>query len=95
MEYLNKHGVYYYVYKSNDDLRTLAIKYNTTEKLIFLENNTAEFLDGQILKITKRSGKLYIVRPFETLESIEKKFKSRIKDKNKINFVYPFQMILV
>lgn len=95
MEYLNKHGVYYYVYKSDDDLRKLAIKYNTTEKLIFLENNTAEFLEGQIIKITRRSGKLYIVRPFETLEILEKKFNVLLGEKNKINFVYPFQMILI
>lgn len=95
MEYLNKRGVYYYVYKSNDDLRTLAIKFNTTEKLIFLENNTFEFTEGQILKITKHSGKLYIVRPFETLIGLEKKFNTLLSEKNRINFVYPFQMILV
>ena len=57
---------------SGDTAGSLARKYNTTERSIFLLNNPS-FFEGERLIIRENSGGIYTVGPFDTADSIADK----------------------
>lgn len=62
-----------FVYKTErgDDLLSIAEKFGTTERIIVADNLlTEEPRPGEILVVEKPEGRAYIVKPFDTLESI-------------------------
>ena len=62
-----------YRVKKNDSILSIAKKFNTTASKIKQLNNVETVVEGERLVIEETGGS-YVVGPFETLESISKKF---------------------
>jgi LysM domain. len=58
--------------ENGDTAETIAAKYNTSVRLIFLHNNPL-FFEGERLIIEIVNGRCYTAMPFDTLDSIAKK----------------------
>lgn len=90
-----------FVYKTErgDDLRSIAEKFGTTERIIVADNLlSGQPRHGEMLVIEKPEGKAYIVRPFDTTESIsggDKKRELEILKNNKTDFIYVGQKLYI
>ena len=90
-----------FVYKTErgDNLDSIAEKFGTTKIIIVSDNLLSEQpRPGEMLVIEKPEGKAYIVKPFETIESIsggDKKRELEILKNNKTDFVYVGQKLYI
>lgn len=90
-----------FVYKTErgDDLDSVAEKFGTTKRIIVADNFLSEEpCPGEMLIIEKPDGKAYIVKPFDTIESLsggDKKREAEILKNNKTDFVYVGQKIYI
>lgn len=90
-----------FVYKTerSDDLLSIAEKFGTTERIIVADNLlTEEPRPGEMLVVEKPEGRAYVVKPFDTLESIsggDKKRELEILKNNKTDFIYVGQKLYI
>lgn len=90
-----------FVYKTErgDDLDSIAEKFGTTKKIIVADNLLSEEPRlGETLIVEKPEGRAYIVRPFDTIESLsggDKKRELEILKNNKTDFIYVGQKIYI
>ena len=82
---------FFYRVKKEDNLFSLCDKFNLCPfKLISDNNLTCEIQDGDLLYIEQFQSSLYKVKPFESLESLSKKFNVSMDELKKINGNLPF-----
>lgn len=90
-----------FVYKTErgDDLDSIAEKFGTTKRIIVADNLLSEEPRlGETLIVEKPEGRAYIVKPFDTLESIsggDKKRELEMLKNNKTDFIYVGQKIYI
>ena len=90
-----------FVYKTErgDDLNSIAEKFGTTKRIIVADNLLSEEPRlGETLIVEKPEGRSYIVRPFDTIESLsggDKKRELEILKNNKTDFIYVGQKIYI
>ncbi len=93
-----KNGKGFYFVEENETLSTVAKKFSTTERIIFVENALKnQEISGRILYI-KTFEKIYQVDVFDTIDTVCDKFKISKEVFKKINYVdYVFcgQMVIV
>jgi LysM repeat protein len=92
-----KMGVLYQV-KEGDTLFKVAKKYNVPAYIIGRENGVKEIKAGMRLIIPSPSGIRYVVKPFETIESIAKDYfinPDFLKEFNKLDRVFFGQVIFL
>ena len=87
-----------YVVTCGDSLDSISKKFNTTKRLISLDN----FLDGEVSEgdvlYIKIYNQVHTVKPNETLEVIEKLYcvsKEEILNVNKTSFIYPYMQLVI
>jgi LysM repeat protein len=90
---------FFYRVEKGDTVTFIAQKFLTPVSLIIFDNNLKkEVLEGDLLVIKKRNGKLYRVAAVESIEDIAKKFLVSCRDileYNKTPIVYFGQEILI
>ena len=83
--------------EKDEDLNAIAEKYGTTKQIIVSDNMlTEEPSEGDLLIVCKPKGKPYIVKPYDTLESLsfgDKKRELEILTNNKTDIIYVGQKI--
>lgn len=90
-----------FVYKTErgDDLDSIAEKFGTTKRIIVADNLLSEEPRlGETLIVEKPEGRAYIVKPFDTIESLsggDKKRELEILKNNKTDFIYVGQKIYI
>ena len=90
-----------FVYKTErgDNLDSIAEKFGTTKRIIVADNLLSEEPRlGETLIVEKPEGRAYIVKPFDTLESIsggDKKRELEMLKNNKTDFIYVGQKIYI
>ena len=90
-----------FVYKTErgDNLDSIAEKFGTTKIIIVSDNLLSKQpRPGEMLVIEKPEGKAYIVKPFDTIESIsggDKKRELEILKNNKTDFIYVGQKLYI
>ena len=90
-----------FVYKTErgDDLDSIAEKFGTTKRIIVADNLLSEEPRlGETLIVEKPEGRAYIVKPFDTIESLSggnKKRELEILKNNKTDFIYVGQKIYI
>ena len=87
-----------YVCEKGDTLESVAKKFSTTERIIWVENNLqSEIVESAIL-LVKKGEKVYEVEIEDTLESIRCKLNVNIDlllSKNYVNYIYPTQKLQI
>ncbi len=90
-------GEFIYRVEKNDSLGTIAEKLETTVQIIVSGNMLKEEPSaGELLVIEKPEGKPYIVKPYDTIESLscgDKKRELEILTNNKTDFIFVGQKI--
>ncbi|MCL1900849.1 MAG: LysM peptidoglycan-binding domain-containing protein [Firmicutes bacterium] len=84
--------------KETETIRDIAAFYKVPANIILSYNKTLEICFGDYLKIPKIEGKIYKIKPFDTLEKISRRFNvppEEILKKNGIDNVYPFLEIII
>lgn len=85
--------------KCGESLADLAAKFHTTTATIAVRNNLkGEIFEGLKLIIEEQAAFGYTVRPFDTIDSIAKKFgvtSERLKTLNMTDAVFVGQRILI
>ncbi len=82
-----KNGKGFYFVEENETLSTVAEKFSTTERVIFVENSLKnQEISGKILYI-RTFKKIYKVDVFDTIETVCEKFKISKEIFKKINYV--------
>lgn len=73
--------------KEEQDINSIAKKYNTTVKQIMKENflDTPSVVCGQRLVVTEKNGFTYRVKPFEDIFSVSLKFQISVEDLRSVN----------
>lgn len=90
-----------FVYKTErgDDLDSIAEKFGTTKRIIVSDNLLSEEPRlGETLIVEKPEGRAYIVKPFDTIESLsggDKKRELEMLKNNKTDFIYVGQKIYI
>lgn len=90
-----------FVYKTErgDDLDSIAEKFGTTKRIIVADNLLSEEPRlGETLIVEKPEGRAYIVKPFDTIESLsggDKKRELEMLKNNKTDFIYVGQKIYI
>ena len=83
--------------EKGEDLNSIAEKYGTTKQIIVSDNMlTEEPCAGELLLIEKPKGKPYVVKPYDTPESLSCGDKNReleILTNNKTDVIYVGQKI--
>ena len=92
----NKKGFYYVL--DGETLTSVAKKFSTTERVIFVENMlTSGDVCGKVL-LVKSYEKIYIVKEFDTIDSVCEKFnleKEIFKKINYVDYVFCGQRVIV
>lgn len=90
-------GEFIYRVENGDCLGSIAEKLQTTKQIIISDNALKEEPSaGELLLIEKPSGKPYIVKPYDTIESLssgDKKRELEISSNNKTDFIFVGQKI--
>ncbi len=82
-----KNGKGFYFVEENETLFSIAKKFSTTERVIFVENVLKnEEISGKILYV-KTYRKIYEVGAFDTIDTVCDKFKISKEVFKKINYV--------
>ncbi len=87
-----------YRVKKGESISSVAALHGLPEALLAGYNRVAAVQEGDLLALPDAAGRLYTVSPFETLESVAKKFNvtpAYILEKNNIDALYPFMEILI
>lgn len=89
----------FYRVESGDKLKDVERRFNIPiSKIIFDNNLKSEILEGDLIVLNILEFELYVVKPFESLSVLAKKFnmeESEVLFINNIEYVYPFQKIWV
>ncbi|MBQ9781967.1 MAG: LysM peptidoglycan-binding domain-containing protein [Clostridia bacterium] len=92
----NKKGFYYVL--DGETISDVAKKFSTTERVIFVENMLSSGdISGKVLYV-KSYKKIYIVKEFDTLDSVCEKFnvqKEIFKKTNYVDYVFCGQRVIV
>lgn len=90
-------GEFIYRVEKGDSLGSIAEKLETTVQIIVSDNMLKEEPSaGELLVIEKPEGKPYIVKPYDTIESLafgDKKRELEILTNNKTDFIFVGQKI--
>ena len=90
-----------FVYKveHGETLKEIAEKFNTTRQILIVDNCLGEEPnEGDILYVAVPNGKEYIVKPFDSLESLSDGDKSKEREiikRNKVDYIYVGQKIYI
>ena len=83
---------FFYRVCENDTVLTVAQKFHLPPGAIIKENGlTSEICEGDIIFIKNVCGNPYVVEPFDTAESVAKKFgveKSELLEKNGVPYLF-------
>ena len=92
----NKSGLY--VVDEGDTLDSIAKKFNTTERVIYVDNSLdKEICKGNVLFIRCYSN-IYEVKVEDTLQSISKSCNISVEELKRINYIeyiYPTQKLII
>ena len=81
----NTGEIIYIQIKKNDNLPSLAQKYNVDMRNIIRNNPNIDLYEGEIVKINRNSIIYHIVKPMETLPIIASKYNTSIEKLISVN----------
>lgn len=95
----SKKNTFLYFVEKGDDLKSVADKFHTTQRvLIALNNLESEIKEGEYIIIEKLAGREYVVKPWDTFEKIAHNDKEQARElalKNKTELLYVGQKIYI
>ena len=90
LSYLKK--TFLYKVEKGDSLKSIADKFNTTQRVLIVINGIeTEPKVGEFIVVEKLDGKMHVVMPMETIDSIAQKYGVNVQEimrKNKIDLIY-------
>lgn len=89
----------FYRVKGGDTLLSVSAKFTIPASVIIADNNLkSEIAEGDILYLRKTEGRVYLVKPSDTISEIAKSFnvkEEEILEKNKIPYVFAGETIII
>lgn len=88
----------YYKLKSGESLASVCRKFSLPQKVLQDENEGVEITSGVTVFVPKFGGRIYVVKPLDTISSVAAKFSFSEKEliaKNDITYLYPGLVLLV
>lgn len=87
-----------YSVREGDTIQSVCAAHGVPPSLLISENKLKEFPPPGSMLVLPRAGKVYVVQPGETLDSLCEKFgvgKEEFARQNGCSYVYPTQCVLI